>query len=1236
MYHQITSRKIHGTVTTGSWLGKVLLLVLVSAVVILLVPNLSLAQNATLTDDTHTNANKPNKNFGAAVSVVVREPDERGLLKFKLTPNLPPGTTGSHVGKATLKLFVAAVGAPGQINVQRVMSAWTEQSVTDATFPALGLLEGTVSINAGGDGKWVTLDVTQLVKDWLDGVLPNNGVSLVAAAGTDAIFDSKENTGTSHEPRLEIVLNHAATADTASNAAQLGGVDAAQFIKGTDPRLTDSRPPTAGSANYIQNTTTPQAGANFNVSGNGTLAGNLTVGGSLSLNIVNAQTQYNLGGQRVISAEGTGNLFVGAGAGKLNTTGDLNSYFGTDAGRNNTSGRRNAFFGESAGVSNTTGVDNAFFGEISGASNTTGGDNSFFGEGAGSANTTGSVNAFFGTHSGTSNTTGFANTFIGQVSGKGNTTGRSNTLLGEAADVGANNLSNATAIGASAQVAQSNSLVLGSINGTNGATTDTNVGIGTTTPAFRLTVKTAANNYGFIHTDDSGVEVGTWTGSGSAGSPGGWLGTNSSHPLRFFTANGPARLTIGVDGNVQIPGQLTVNTFDVTTQYNIGGQRILTNAGTRNLFAGVGTGTSNTNGFQNAFVGFQAGNANTTGHNNSFFGQVAGENNTEGFFNSFFGSGAGVVNTKGSNNSYFGLEAGRNNATGSNNSFFGFVAGKNNTVSGNSFFGSRAGESNTVGDQNAFFGSSAGVTNTVGAQDTFVGASAGFSNTTGNLNAFVGAYAGLFNTTGGHNSFFGWGAGEFNQDGNFNSFFGRFAGGANRASYNDFFGVGSGENNTTGANNSFFGHGTGRVNVTGGNNTIVGNLADFGTGGLKFATAIGSYAVVNANDTIVLGKVAGTYNGVARPADTVQIPGNLNVVGTLTGSFSGDGSGLTNLNASNISTGTLDNARLGLIPTANIADSAVTAPKIATGQVVKNLNGLTDNVTLAAGSNVTITPSGNTLTIAATGGGGSAILNQTTQQTGANFNIDGTGKASVFDAATQFNIGGQRILTMAQGDSDVSNLFVGFGAGTSFTGQVSGNTFVGAAAGASDTIGGFNSFFGYQAGLQNTTGGENSFFGFNSGVANVDAFSNSFFGYQSGRGNSSGRNNSFFGHNTGSVSGADNNSFFGGEAGLANRTGASNTLIGANTDVGADNLTNATAIGANAVVSQSNALILGNNASVGIGTSTPKAKLDVTGGNILVGSPGQGIILKSPNGATCRLLSIDNTGAMVLSAITCP
>jgi hypothetical protein len=48
----------------------------------------------------------------------------------------------------------------------------------------------------------------------------------------------------------------------------------------------------------------------------------------------------------------------------------------------------------------------------------------------------------------------------------------------------------------------------------------------------------------------------------------------------------------------------------------------------------------------------------------------------------------------------------------------------------------------------------------------------------------------------------------------------------------------------------------------------------------------------------------------------------------------------------------------------------VAAARIASGQVVKSVNGLADNLTLAAGSNITITPSGNTLTIDGSGAGG--------------------------------------------------------------------------------------------------------------------------------------------------------------------------------------------------------------------------------------------------------------------------
>jgi hypothetical protein len=302
----------------------------------------------------------------------------------------------------------------------------------------------------------------------------------------------------------------AATADTATNAQQLGGAGASQYVQTGDARLSDSRPPTAGSASYIQNTTSQQTASNFSISGNGTAAG------TLSGNIVNASTQYNLNGNRAFaitggvgseantntfvgvgtgasttpsssSDSGSNNSFFGAAAGAANTTGSQNAFFGTSAGQANTTGVANSFFGRQAGFSNTTGSINSFFGNWAGISNTTGNLNSFFGHRAGWHNTSGSYNIIFGYDAGQSNTTGNANTFIGTQAGGRNVIGNSNTYLGIGAD-GTTDLNNATAIGAHTQVTQSNSLVLGSINGVNGATADTNVGIGTNAPQARLHV----------------------------------------------------------------------------------------------------------------------------------------------------------------------------------------------------------------------------------------------------------------------------------------------------------------------------------------------------------------------------------------------------------------------------------------------------------------------------------------------------------------------------------------------------------------------------------------------------------------------------------------------------------------------------------------------------------------------------------------------------------------------------
>src|SRR6266567_3077175 len=184
---------------------------------------------------------------------------------------------------------------------------------------------------------------------------------------------------------------------------------------------------------------------------------------------INTSTQYNIGGVRFASATGVVNTFVGRYAGLANTSGTANSFFGAFAGKETKFASGNSFFGAEAGENNSLGVQN----------NSLGVGNSFFGASAGPNNTEGSANAFFGFYTGHTNTTGDRNTIIGYI-----------------ANVGASNLINATAIGANAQVDASNSLVLGSINGVNGAAADTNVGIGTTAPATRLDVAGDINTIG--------------------------------------------------------------------------------------------------------------------------------------------------------------------------------------------------------------------------------------------------------------------------------------------------------------------------------------------------------------------------------------------------------------------------------------------------------------------------------------------------------------------------------------------------------------------------------------------------------------------------------------------------------------------------------------------------------------------------------------------------------------------
>ena len=208
------------------------------------------------------------------------------------------------------------------------------------------------------------------------------------------------------------------------------------------------------------------------------------------------------------NSSGFQNSFFGANAGNYNTTGCCNSFFGYQAGFQNTNGYNNSFFGHEAGKVNTgnynsffgdhagylitVGGLNCFFGLDAGAANTGGDKNSFFGASAGVRNTTGSFNSSFGRQAGSGNTSGQDNSFFGSFTGESNTVENENTFVGSQADLdpaAPGGVYNATAIGSRSYVSRSNSLVLGSVNGVNGATAETFVGIGTPSPDRQLVVE---------------------------------------------------------------------------------------------------------------------------------------------------------------------------------------------------------------------------------------------------------------------------------------------------------------------------------------------------------------------------------------------------------------------------------------------------------------------------------------------------------------------------------------------------------------------------------------------------------------------------------------------------------------------------------------------------------------------------------------------------------------------------
>ncbi|QIP18071.1 hypothetical protein G8759_33975 [Spirosoma aureum] len=238
-----------------------------------------------------------------------------------------------------------------------------------------------------------------------------------------------------------------------------------------------------------------------------------------------------------------------------------------------------------------------------------------------------------------------------------------------------------------------------------------------------------------------------------------------------------------------------------------------------------------------------------------------------------------------------------------------------------------------------------------------------------------------------------------------------------------------------------------------------------------------------------------------------------------------------------------------------------------------------------------------------------------------------------------------------------NNAFIGFGAGLSNS-TGANNAFIGYQAGYTNTIGIDNAFIGTYAGLSNTTGSDNAFIGHAAGTFNTTGTGNAFVGTYAGYANTTGTGNAFVGIRAGqNTTTGGSNTFLGGGAGYGNTTGRQNTYLGQNAGYVGNNsginnvfigygagvnaaatvVSNAAAIGANAIVSQSNSIVLGSTGvNVGIGTSAPNSRLEITQGTAnQSGIRLTNLTSNSPASATnqYKFLTVNTQGDIILGSL---
>jgi len=170
------------------------------------------------TADTYIAQGKPNINYGEEYMMragydSVLMPQEhivRSLVRFDLS-EVPPDAT---IASAALRLYyMQSSGEKNEIHniaVYRVTSPWSEYETIWNSAPNIGETHGSIALRTAESWyyKYYSIDVTNLVRGWTNGTLPNYGIQLRGSENASwQSFATRENA--TREPLLQITYGEA-------------------------------------------------------------------------------------------------------------------------------------------------------------------------------------------------------------------------------------------------------------------------------------------------------------------------------------------------------------------------------------------------------------------------------------------------------------------------------------------------------------------------------------------------------------------------------------------------------------------------------------------------------------------------------------------------------------------------------------------------------------------------------------------------------------------------------------------------------------------------------------------------------------------------------------------------------------------------------------------------------------------------------------------------------------------